>query len=43
MLRTKYIRYRAEGGNGWAKRLMGEMAEELGDSELMELCREENN
>ena len=41
ILKAKYIRYRAEGGNGWAKRLMCEMAEELGDSELLELCQED--
>ena len=39
VLKNKYQRYRAEGGNGWAKRLMIEMAEEIGDSELLEICK----
>lgn len=39
VLKNKYQRYRAEGGNGWAKKLMTEMAEEIGDSDLLEICK----
>ena len=43
VLKNKYERYRAEGGNGWAKRLMEELAEELENDELLELCNSSND
>ena len=35
MMKAKYKRYRAEGGNGWAKRMMDEIIESIEDEDLI--------
>ena len=36
IMKTKYKRYRAEGGNGWAKQMMEEIIASIEDEELIE-------